>query len=360
MATWGSQTWGYENWGILGDITVELSGQSTTSNTGSVTVEQHPGWGTQYWGAGEWGELSSPEVALTGQEVTSNSGTLSITGDANITLTGLESTSATDGVVAGTSVLIVATNNGADTEIGSAFGGEVNVVQVNSPSDDPWGNTQLGWGNGLWGNGDGITLTGTTEIDIIGSAIAQPTSVTATGSVGDTVVPVVIDTGISMSLSQGDAFAGEVVEVQVTTASAQPWGEVGFGLGEWGQSVGTDVAQGGEEVAVPSIEVDVTGQEVTSSVANVTTQADANVSLTGIEIETLQGNEEAFSDYTEEVFQRETLQTTLGGAVAGASAEVDLVGVTATGNTGTMGINAWAVVEPNASTTWTVVDKAAA
>ena len=66
MATWGSQTWGFASWGLLGDQTVELSGLSTTTNSGSVTIEQNPGWGTQYWGAGEWGDLSSPEALVTG------------------------------------------------------------------------------------------------------------------------------------------------------------------------------------------------------------------------------------------------------------------------------------------------------
>jgi hypothetical protein len=49
-----------------------------------------------------------------------------------------------------------------------------------------------------------------------------------------------------------------------------------------------------------------------------------------------------------------------GTVVAGISQLVIPTGVTATVTNGTMGINAWAVIEPNASTTWSVVDKAAA
>jgi hypothetical protein len=157
----------------------------------------------------------------------------------------------------------------------------------------------------------------------------------------------------------GEAFGGEVVEVQVTTASAQPWGELTWGDGEWGQSVGTDISIGADTVIVPSVEVDVTGIALNSTAATVSVTADANLSLTGQEVELLQGNENAFSDVTIEVSGQE-LTTELENVVAGISVLVLPTGVTSTTSTGIMGINAWAVVDPNASTTWSVVDKAAA
>jgi len=157
----------------------------------------------------------------------------------------------------------------------------------------------------------------------------------------------------------GEAFGGEVVEVQVTTASAQPWGELTWGDGEWGQSVGTDISIGADTVIVPSVEVDVTGIALNSTAATVSVTADANLSLTGQEVELLQGNENAFSDVTIEVSGQE-LTTELENVVAGISALVLPTGVTSTTSTGIIGINAWAVVNPNASTTWSVVDKAAA
>jgi hypothetical protein len=157
----------------------------------------------------------------------------------------------------------------------------------------------------------------------------------------------------------GEAFGGEVVEVQVTTASAQPWGELTWGDGEWGQSVGTDISIGADTVIVPSVDVDVTGIALNSTAATVSVTADADLSLTGQEVELLQGNENAFSDVTIEVSGQE-LTTELENVVAGISALVLPTGVTSTTSTGIIGINAWAVVNPNASTTWSVVDKAAA
>jgi len=157
----------------------------------------------------------------------------------------------------------------------------------------------------------------------------------------------------------GEYFAGEVVEVQVTTASTQPWGELTWGDGDWGQSVGTDIAIGADAVLVPSIDVPVTGIDVNSTTGTLSITADANLSLTGQEVEILQGDENAFTDVTIEVSGQE-LTSELNNVVAGISQLIIPTGLEATATSGTMGINAWAVVEPNANTTWTVVDKAAA
>jgi len=157
----------------------------------------------------------------------------------------------------------------------------------------------------------------------------------------------------------GPYFAGEVVTVQVTTASAQPWGELTWGDGQWGQSVGTDIEIGNDAVLVPSIDVPVTGIDINSTVANVSITADADLSLTGQEVELLQGDENAFTDVTIEISGQE-LTTELNDVVAGISQLIIPTGVTATVTNGTIGINAWAVVDPNSSTTWSVVDKAAA
>jgi len=157
----------------------------------------------------------------------------------------------------------------------------------------------------------------------------------------------------------GEAFGGEVVEVQVRTASAQPWGNEAWGNGEWGQSVGTDIAIGADTVLTPSIDVPVTGEDINTTAANVSITADANLSLTGQELESLLGDENAFSDVTVEI-TGQLLTSEQGDVLAGISQLIIPTGLEATVTSGTMGVNAWAVVDPNASTTWSVVDKAAA
>ena len=157
----------------------------------------------------------------------------------------------------------------------------------------------------------------------------------------------------------GEHFAGEVVAVQVTTASAQPWGEVAWGDGQWGQSVGTDIGIGGEEVAVPSVEVDVTGIELSSNTGNEAVTGDSNLLLTGIGLDVQLGDEDAFTNVRINVSGNDIGTIVIGDYLAGISAEAQPSGVTMTTTTGIMSVNAWAVVDPGTAPTWTPVDKAA-
>ena len=166
-------------------------------------------------------------------------------------------------------------------------------------------------------------------------------------------------TGSQATVSEGFAFGGELVIVEVTTASTQPWGEVGWGLGQWGQSVGTDIAQGGEEVAVPSVEVDVTGIQLSSNTGNETVIGTANVSVTGQELSASLGDEDAFTKVTVQVTGNSIGTIEIGDFLAGISILVEPTGVTATASTGIMSVNAWAVVDAGDEPTWTVVDIAA-
>lgn len=361
MATWGSQTWGYENWGTLGDVNVELSGQSTlSSSVGSVEVQQVPGWGTQYWGAGEWGDLKSPEVSLTGQVLNTTLDSVTLQADANVTVTSLPLSIVKGSELAGTSAEVPLTAlNEIQTFTGNEFAGEVVVVEVSSPSNDEWGTEY--WGAGQWGVGDGVTIalgqetvTGDANVEVSGEQIAFQ-------NVGETVIPVILENGLELQSSQGDAFGGELVEVQVSTASAAPWGYAPFGEGQWGQGIGTDISIGGEEVAVPSVEVPVNNTNLTiNSFANnqPTITADANILQTGEELTTVLGNEDAVPNTQVDLTGVE-ISFTLQGVVAGASADVEPTGVTATTSTGIIGLNAWELVDPGTAPTWTVVDKAA-
>jgi len=363
---WGAKSWGAGDWGSLANAYGIVTGNEVTLSTNSVTIDAQIqiGWGGLAWGEGEWGDLANPNIDVSGIELTSDIGSVTISANADAiidtTVTGpadIGMNVATDGVVAGTSHLEEVTGEEATSTTGNAFGGETNVVQVTSPSNDPWGNET--WGNGLWGVGDGITLLGDASVTAQGDGSVTLNGEQATGSVGITEIPVVIDVGLEATTTVGDAFGGEVVEVQVTTASAQPWGEVGWGDGQWGQSVGTDIAIGADAVLTPSIDVLVTGEQLDWTIGNETVTGDANVTLSGVSAEIFQGDENAFTDVTAEPTGQQ-LTTGLNDVVAGISQLVIPTGVTATVSTGIMGINAWAVIEPNASTTWSVVDKAAA
>ena len=283
MATWGQETWGYYNWGTLGDNSVSLSGLSTTTSTGSVTVQQVPGWGTQYWGAGEWGDLFSPEALVTGVQISLTVNSISTKIDVGVII---------DTTVTG------AANIGMQTALGDE-------------------------------------LAGTSFLEIP-------------------------DTNL-LNTTVNSVFAGEAVDVQVTTASAQPWGYALWGDGQWGNSVGTDISIGEDVIGLPSQTVVLTNVNL-GLVVSANTQpfiiADANVTGTSQLLTVSLGDEDAIPNTLVDLTGI-LLQTYLTNVVTGLSVLVQPTGVTANVTTGTIGLNAWAAIDSGPSPTWTVVDKAA-
>ena len=193
---------------------------------------------------------------------------------------------------------------------------KLNAVQVTSPSNDEWGTEP--YGQGFWGVGDGITIFVGTETEHIADG-----NVEVTGNqidfeaVGTVEIPVVTE-GIQITSSVNDVFGGEVVEVQVTTASATNWGGASFGTGQFGQGPGTDISQGGEEIGLPSQEVPVTNTNLTlNSFANnqPTITADANVPVTGQELTPVLGDEDAIPNTIASPTGIE-LTTSMGNAVS--------------------------------------------
>ena len=383
---WGTQYWGAGEWGDLVSPEVALTGQQLNTNLDQVTISAN---------ANVTINTTSPNIELN-----------SIVGNE----------------VAGTSAEVNPLGEELNSTVNSVFAGELVVVEVTSASNEAWG--ENAWSVGAWGVGDGQTvsigdtsialgqqifptaqtlnitvedvLAGISIIDspigeeltpdlgslsfeskyLIGSAQADTDIGTAsglananvdvtgeeiTGSTGQLEYEAIYSfDGSQANITAGDAFGGEVVEIQVTTASAQPWGALAWGEGQWGQSVGTDISQGAEEVAVPSIEVDVLGEQLQTNTGEETVTGTANVTLTGLTLLDIQlGDEDAFTNVRVNVTGQELGPIIIGDFLAGISITVEPTGVTSTVSTGIIGINAWAVVDPGTAPTWTVVDIAA-
>jgi hypothetical protein len=341
---WGRLSWNSLVWGQdFEDITIQV----TTPGKGTL-------WGDDVWGDAEWGQITGIDTDL-------GSADLTVSVDASITGEQLNTT--TNTAVAGASALVTPNSPSpiANTSVNNVFGGETNVVQVTSPSNDEWGTEP--YGQGFWGVGDGITIFVGTETEHIADG-----NVEVTGNqidfqaVGTVEIPVIIENGFELQSAQGNAFGGELVEVQVSTASAVPWGYAPYGEGEWGQGVGTDIGIGGEEVAVPSVEVPVNNTNLTiNSFANnqPTITADANTLQTGEELTIVLGNEDAVPNTKASVTGIQIGPFVIGDYQPGINGEAFPTGVTATTSTGIIGLNAWAVVDPGTAPTWTVVDIAA-
>ena len=340
---WGRLSWNSLVWGQdFEDITIQV----TTPGKGTL-------WGDDVWGDAEWGQITGIDTDL-------GSADLTVSVDASITGEQLNTT--TNTAVAGASAEVDLTPlNTIQTFTGNEFAGELVVVEVSSPSNDEWGTEP--YGQGFWGVGDGITIFVGTETEHIADG-----NVEVTGNqidfqaVGTVEIPVIIENGFELQSAQGNAFGGELVEVQVSTASAVPWGYAPFGEGQWGQGVGTDIGIGGEEVAVPSVEVPVNNTNLTiNSFANnqPTITADANTIQTGEELTTVLGNEDAIPNTQVDVTGIQIGPFVIGDYQPGINGEAFPTGVTATTSTGIIGLNAWAVVDPGTAPTWTVVDIAA-
>jgi hypothetical protein len=348
IEAFNNEGWGRLSWNSL------VWGQDFQNITAQVTTPGNPTlWGGDVWGDASWGQITGMDTDLGASELT-------VSIDQQVT--GEELNSTTDSVLAGTSALVTPSSPSpiANTSVNNVFGGETNVVQVTSPSNDEWGTEP--YGQGFWGVGDGITIFVGTETEHIADGNVEVTGNQINfEAVGTVEIPVVIE-GIQIASSVNNVFGGEVVEVQVTTASATNWGDAPFGAGQFGQGPGTDISQGGEEIGLPSQEVPVTNTNLTlNSFANnqPTITADANTIQTGEELTTVLGNEDAIPNTQVDVTGIELGPIVIGDFLAGISAEVTPTGVTATTSTGIIGLNAWAVVDPGTAPTWTVVDIAA-
>lgn len=339
---WGRLSWGSLTWNQ------DFENQTVQVTTPGKGTE----WGSDVWGDAEWGQITGMDTDL---------GTANLTVSVDASITGEELNTTTDTAVAGASAEVFITGlTQLQTFTGNEFAGPNIEVPVTSPVNDEWGTEY--WGAGQWGVGDGVTIvlgqetvTGDANVEVSGEQIAFQT-------VGTVEIPVVIDNGVELQSAQGDAFGGELVEVQVSTASAAPWGYAPFGEGQWGQGIGTDISIGGEEVAVPSVEVPVNNTNLTiNSFANnqPTITADANTLQTGEELTTVLGNEDAVPNTQVDLTGIELGPIVIGDFLAGISADVEPTGVTATTSTGIIGLNAWELVDPGIAPTWTVVDKAA-
>jgi len=338
--SWGSLTWNrdFENQTV----------QVTTPGIGTT-------WGSDVWGDAEWGQITGMDTDL---------GTADLTVSVDASITGEELNTTTDTAVAGASAEVTLTGvTQLQTFTGNEFAGPNIEVSVTSPANDEWGTEY--WGAGQWGVGDGVTIVlgqETISIDTNVEVTGISELNTTTGSLGQASV-YEFPNSATASVSLTDVFGGEVVEVQVSTASAAPWGYAPFGEGQWGQGVGTDISIGGEEVAVPSIDVPVNNTNLTISTEvdprdSVTITGTANVSPTGSQLTPLLGDEDAVPNTIASPTGIE-ISFVLQGVVAGSSVEAEPTGVTATTSTGIIGLNAWELVDPGTAPTWTVVDKAA-
>ena len=273
-STWGNNTWGSNEWGD-DNITVTLSGQSTTSSVGSLEAFNEEGWGRQEWGNSGWGVEYA--VQLSGQSATTSIG--SITTEIAVPLTGLSTTSSLGTPTLDLTSIVIPTGQQAQTQLG----------------DFDNAGTLVGWGRNGWGEepyGDSfnklVQLSGLTALSSsVGSLTVVPeelidiTGVSATSSVGsltNIIDCVVVPTGVSATSSVGEISPTEMsIGLTGQSATATVGGiildaiEIGLGGVEATSSVGS---------ITPADSVGLTGQAATSTVGSLTLEI--GIPLTGV------------------------------------------------------------------------------
>jgi hypothetical protein len=384
---WGQFTWGFNEWGDLlnpnvdvtglqlntsvgneeafTDITVNVSTDllniylSSPSITIGVLIEPSsyllnttvnsvfggesiiaevvtPGtpttWGQSTFGSYSWGQITGTQSEI-GDEFAFT--------DINVLLSGNQLTVTLDPnyeILLG--ILEEPTGVSITSTVNNVFAGELIITNVT-----------------------GVTINSTSGIlDISADANVTPNTNLLNITIGDESITG--DANLTLSTNLLNAAVGNVnnvidVVVEVTTpGSPSVWGEYTWGQQAWGRIVGLEVDQGAEEVVVPSIEVDVIGVQLNTTVASLSIVADANVTPNTNLLTTSLGDEEGLPN-TIVTLSTNLLNVAVGIASGQALVDVAVTGVNMTTSTGRLYVTAWAVVDIGVTNTWAVVDIAA-
>jgi hypothetical protein len=384
---WGQFTWGFNEWGDLLNPNVDLTGLQLNTSVGneeaftditvnvstdllniylsspfitigvliepdsyllnttvnsvfggeSVIAEVNtPGtpttWGQSTFGNYSWGQITGTQLEL-GEEFAFTDITVLLSGN-QLTVTLDPNYEILLGILEEpTGVLINSTVN-------SVFAGELIITNVT-----------------------GITINSTSgTLDINADANVTPNTNLLNITIGDESITG--DANLTLSTNLLNAAVGNVdniidAVVEVTTpGSPSVWGEFTWGQQGWGRIVGLEVEQGGEEVVVPSVEVDVIGVQLNTTIGIYSITADANVTP-NTNLLTVSLGDEDVTPNTIVTLSTNLLNVSVGTASGQVLVDVSVTGVNMTTSTGRLFVSAWAVVNIGVTNNWTVVDIAA-
>jgi hypothetical protein len=357
---WGELFWGLGDWGLQNDALTIPTGVASSVSVNSIEYAGEPGgWGQFTWGYGEWGDLINPNVDVVGFQLNTSVGNEEIYTDVSISLSTNLILSTTNTVTVVGGALVEPSYVLINTTTGTVFAGENVIIEITTPgTPTTWGENS--WGTTSWGQISGVlaqqgdeSITGTGVINLTGSQINTTTGTfTITGDSNLT-----LNTNL-LNVTTGSVLAVLDVVVQVNSPGDLPWGTTYWGYGSWGNIGGMDIEQGGEEVVVPSVEVDVIGQQLNTTTGNTSIIANANINVSTNILNISLGNEEATPN-TQVTLSTNLLTLSVGTATGETLSTISVVGVTVTSQVGRVYVSAWAVVDIGVTNAWTVVDIAA-
>jgi len=250
---------------------------------------------------------------------------------------------------------------------GSIVWGEdfINVtVSVTTPgSPTTWGEST--YGNYSWGQIVGTqSELGDESITNEQNAITSLSTNLLTLTITD--LTIIGDANLALStnlLNTTVGFTSENVNantiINLTAPGDLPWGATAWGNGSWGNIGGMFISQGAEEEAVPSVEVNLSGNALIftlTSISQIT--GDANLTLDTNILTVSLGEEDAIPN-TLITLSTNLLNISMGFASGEVLSSIAVTGVQVSSQTGTLFITAWAVVDIGVTNNWSVVDIAA-
>ena len=353
------------------------------------------------------------------------SSSLTLQANADVSVTGSQLTSTNAGITAGISVdPFTVTGSSATISIGNesiALGIQQDVTgssvssSVGTATVDENYLIGSGWGRDAWGTmvwGDAYTVqtgsvSATTSVGAIASITADA-NVTPTGQVitaspgqlamtGDANVTV---SGVSATTSVGTVQAlnvvGSSLQTHIQAVDIEAGGNVTLNVIEHtanvsvgepeihiafeifldasllaNTSVGSVTTQANADVSVTGISltstvgdetidlntpVDVTGVSLTASIGDESIQANADVPVTGISATTSVGSVSQVTTYS---VSGVAMTMAIGEEIPTANANVTVTGVQLTNSIGSVNITSWSEIDPGVNNVWTPVDLAA-
>lgn len=310
---WGELSWSIGSFGEQNDTSVTLTGQQVNSAQGNIgtSTEINSGWGRLTWGENAWG--IGGDVLVTGIGVSAGIGTGSVTIDVEPQLTGEQQNLTLNSVQAFGLAEVFPNGIGLTTNIGTVDPGPDVVLTgiglttatgtLEGFNEEGWGRTY--WGEEVWGASGFWAFAETTGISLtadLGTVDAKPVTIASPAGIGLTIEEGTVD---------------------------------------------------------PSPDATVVGIGLTASVAvGSVIEANADVSVTGNLLEIAQGQAE-LDAVTFAVTGGQRINTGLRNATAGASAEVDLTGVSLTITAENINVQSWQIVNTGTSVNWNEIDTAA-
>ena len=337
---WGRLTWGSLVWGQdFEDVAVSV----TTPGTPTT-------WGQSTYGNYSWGQITGTESEIGNESIEAGASVILSTNLLNLTV---------DAVSAQANFIFEVNGVESNSTVNSVFAGENVIVEVTTPgSPTTWGFSS--WGTGAWNQITGIlveqgeeTIEGTGSLNLTG--VQSNTSIGTLSLIGDANVTAITNI---LNVTAASVLTKLDVDVEVTSPGNLPWGSANWGYGTWGNIGGMIISQGAEEEAIPSIEVDVIGNQLNTTIGIYSITADANLTLNTNLLTVGLGDEDAVPN-TQVSVSTNLLNVSVGAASGEVLSTVSPNGVSATTSTGRVFIAAWAVVDIGVTNTWSVVDIAA-